>query len=573
MSKELSIDEWIDELDRGLEYRRRYGLEDSWSELEALFYHVHESCVNEGPNLIASTGDSLLSSLTVPRPTIGLKALQSGLVGAVRILERQDNDFIDTLEIQEQIEDAVLHAYLWGRGILKLGYDSEWGYDPKHEIPELGFTLSQYDKHGERIEFFSLAKPGVPWVKAILPHDIIVPWGTKDENDAAWMAHRVVRHVDDLKADPKYSRTRGLEPTLSRKDFVQSYLTQPKPSRVGERLASSKESEGEVCLCECYEIHDRKTNKVYTMALGHDKWLRNDPDFMQVDGLPFVTFSLVPTARTFWTTPDAYYLKTEQAELADISLQALKQRRLAVLRFIFAEDAFDDEELNRLLGVDVGAGARVKSGTALRDAVLAITPTNNNMVLYQDAEYVRKNARERVGIGRNQMGEFEQGGRRTAFEVGTVKQYADVRMTRRQNSGLARTYKRLFRKLNGIIFEFWKAPRWVEIAKDKWQMFTGRELRGQYKYSVTFSSEPIPTLENRKLMALQMYQALSQDPYINPIALRRYLFDAFSDPEFETIFMGGAQSATLPISMQGQGMSPGGGGAQAGGGQAQLPQM
>ena len=287
MFKELTVEEWTSELDRGLDFRRRYGLEDSWAELEALFYNVHGTNIIAGPNIIASTGDSLLSELTVPQPYVSLQARQPGLGEGVKVLENIDNTLIQAQHVAEEMETANLHAFLWGKGIIKIGYDSEFGWDPKYEFGQqegIGFTLTQFDKKGRRLEFASRTKPGTVWFAACLPHDIIVPYGTFRLRNAEWIAHRIVRHVDDVKADSKYENTKNLVPTMSREDFVKSYTTVVKPYRIGQALnqGGSEGDRKKVEFVEMFEIHSARTGKIKVIATGHKKFLRNGVDGLQL---------------------------------------------------------------------------------------------------------------------------------------------------------------------------------------------------------------------------------------------------------------------------------------------------
>ena len=85
MWKDLKVEEWVDELNRGLEYRREYGLEDTWSTNEAMFYNLPGSDTEFGPNIVASTGDALMSNLTVPYPYISLRGRRPGLMDSARL--------------------------------------------------------------------------------------------------------------------------------------------------------------------------------------------------------------------------------------------------------------------------------------------------------------------------------------------------------------------------------------------------------------------------------------------------------------------------------------------------------
>ena len=103
------------------------------------------------------------------------------------IVESLDNWFSKKLNMRKHVYRATMHSYLFNRAMLKIGYDSEFGWSPKFDIGSMqqpiGMTLSQFDKNtGDRIEFKNTT-PGMPWVCEVLPHDIVVPWGTVDLED------------------------------------------------------------------------------------------------------------------------------------------------------------------------------------------------------------------------------------------------------------------------------------------------------------------------------------------------------------------------------------------------------
>jgi len=574
LSKELSVVEWFDELNNGLDFRRKYGLEDEWSNLEALFYNVHRSQAHEGPNIVLTNGDALLSSLNVPKPYISVKAERPEAIANQSVVEAIDNNLIKILHLREEVEMATLHAYLWGVGFLKIGYDSEYGYDPSLDIQGLGggITISQHDKKGRRIEFGG-ARPGMPWISAVLPHDIVVPWGTRDVRTARWIAHRVVRHVDEVKSDERYTRIRDLRPTLSMRDVVRSYQNVVKGYRFGADMALPKladaERKGMPHFLELWEIHDRRTEKIFVIATDHTKFLRNDVDYLQMGGLPFVAFNFVPRSRNLWVTPDAYYLQKPQAEASDIALQGTKLRRSAIPKIIANEDAFDGPELDKLLTSDVRAVIKTRGGINLRDSLLPLNPQSFDMGLSAEMERVRRDSRETIGLSRNQAGEFEATGRRTATEAGIVDRSSRFRMGRRATA-LGAAYEEAFYKINEVIFEYWRTPRVIELVDDdgaaKWSRFVGSDLRGEFSYSINFTEESVQAPGQREAEALQLYMALSQDPSIDPTELRRFLVRAFRDQGFKRLFPEGAQNAALSSQMQkvqgGQGGPPmaGGGG-------------
>lgn len=583
--RQYTPQEWIMEIEGGLEFRRKFGIEAVWGEMEAIYYNVHPSMANDGPNVIMSTGDALLSTLTVPSPRFLVKPERQEAVSKARQVESLDNLLLRELGIRQEVDTIELHAFLFGVGIGKIGFDSEYGFDPKLDVGgtlRLGFTLTQLDEQGtRRIEHDSTVAPGMPWMRAVLPHDIIVPWGTLNLSNCPWIIHRFVRQIDDLKADKKYTNTQRLSPTLSMEDFVQSYKSTvrlgkgfaPMGSGHSFRGRSSAAHTGsrEVQYIELYEIHDRRTGRIFVVTPDHDSFLRNDINALQIENrLPFVATSFTPKSRSFWTTSDAYYLRAAQMELSDLAVQRTKIRRLAVLKFLYDGDAIDEAELSKLLSPDIGAAAKITTGQDI-DKAIKVLQTSPDQTLVLEEEHLRRNVREQVGFSRNQLGEFS-GGRRTATEASIVDNASALRMTRR---GLAvkRLYEDIIEVINGIVFEHWTLPRYIEVLGESgaktWQEVTGPGLKSRYSYEVVFGDDS--EVRRRRMEALQLYQLLSQDPSIDPVALRQYLSDQFNDPEFTRLFNADIQNAMRSMRIAGglaqpqSGNRGGGSGAESSG--------
>ncbi len=547
-------EEWLDLIDEGLEYRRKFGIEDLWGTFEATYYNVHESMLCDGPNIFLSQGDAMLSMVTVPTPRIKVRPTKPEEVDRAPMVQTLDNQLLRELGIATEMETSTLHAYLFGKGILKIGYDSEFGYDPQYDLGgnlQLGLTLTQLDPRGKRrIEYNDSIAPGSPWVKAVMPHDFVVPWGVKEIEHAPWVAHRIVRHIEDLRADSKYSYTRNLQPQLSMKDFVDSYAQTNKNTRTMK--VSSKEAE----YVELWEIHDRRTGKILVVTRDMDRFLRKDDNVLQIENkLPFISVGFTPSTRSFWVTPDVYYLYHIQNELSDVARQRTKQRRIATLKFLYDGDALSDQELQKILSPDVGVAAKVESG---RDIGKAITKLENtpNMALAQEEDLLRANAREQIGFSRNQLGEFT-GGRKSATEASIVDQAARLRMSRR-GVAIKRAYEDLIRVVNNVVFSFWTLPRYVNVLGEEkatqWMQVNGPSLKGRYVYDVDFTEEA--EMRSKKLEALNLYGLLAQDPSVDPTELRNYLVNEINDPSFERLFNANVRNAMSE-------MQPGGGGVQS----------
>ena len=394
-----TAEDWLARIEAGLEYRRLYGREDWWARLESMYANLENSGADVGPNLIQEMADTLSSNLNISRPEFSVRPsmLDPQSITTYPIVNAVDNWLMSELEIPETISETLLFAFLWGRGIVKFGYDSEWGFDESFDLGEvhdpIGITLTQFNKKGQRLEY-AHGKSGMPWMMPVLPHDIVVPWGVKSLKRTPWVAHRIVRHIDLLKADVKYEKVRDLQPNMAMEDFVDSYKHVQLRYRAGVKTLGgnkwnpnglSRHSE----YVELWEVHNYMTGEIIT--LSYQAIHRKGEDLLQVDGLPFDSLTYVPHPRTFWTTPQAQYLDFHQLEQNDIAKQASNQRRINSLKFLIKAGAMEPSELEKALSPNVGITAEVNAGFDLKD-VMTPVPQTTNFPLYQDAEQVRRNA-------------------------------------------------------------------------------------------------------------------------------------------------------------------------------------
>jgi len=530
----ITAEDWLVRIDNALEYRRKFACEDKWADLEKSYLNDSSGDTAVGPNLIYSQGDAIMSALNVPDPECVITAEHPMGVDRAPIVEYIDNWLIRKLKIKRTVDLATLHCYLKSKGIIKIGYDSEFGWSPRFDIGTrerpVGATLTQFDKKGKRTEFMNTV-PGMPWIGVVQPEDFVVPWGTIFLDDAPWAAHRIVRKNTYFKSDPKYKNTSRLEPQLSMEDYMASY-TKTKKGRMqyttDKMMFANRQPEYNVA----WEIHDRMSGKVFVVSPDYDKFLREDDDALLVAGLPFVDMSFVSHPRSFWATPQAYYLGQIQHTQFDISMQAEKTRRINNLKFLAKKGVIDPQEMTRLLSGDVGVFGFINSSENIKD-LIATFPQGSMMDFIIQSDQTRKDAREVVGFGRNQMGEEMQSTRRTAREATFVQQGSE-RRTGRRFSSLTNMYIELLTKLNKICFSFWKTPRYAMVGND-WVKFNASELKGDYLYDMSLSTTRNLSRAERKIEAMMMMSQLMMVPGIDHAALFKYLQDAANDPAFERI--------------------------------------
>lgn len=560
----MSAQDWMAEIRRGLAYRKIYAKEEAWRKNELNYMNDPASHASIGPNLVFEMGDTILSATGSLDPEFVITAEHPAGTTRGPVVESVDNYLVRKLKLRKYVNRSSQHSYLFNRAILKIGYDSEFGWSPRLDIGEkdqpLGMSMSQYHpKTGLRIENKDTT-PGMPWIGSVLPHDLVVPWGTIDLDDAPWVAHRVIRLNDDIKADRKYKNIRGLMPNMSIEDFVYSYMY-PGIERVRftETRRFAQDTTGaerpQSIYNEIWEIHCKRDMTVKVVCKDHNAFLRDEPDaVMLACGMPFVSGTFVEHPRSFWGTPLAYYLGQLQAESYDITKQSEKQRRISILKFIAAKGFMTPDKLQKIISGDVGAFEFADVMEGLKEKIVPM-PTGTLYDFIIQMNQVRQDARSMIGTSRNQAGEFDAGTRRTKGEAMLVAQGS----ARRQNPrvGMVRDlYLDAIRKLNQVIFSYWTFPRSVMVNRE-WVRFTGAEIKGEYLYDINLTQKRVISKAERKVEAILMLAQLM--PFLqgaDPNQVLEYLANAANDPSFERLLgftrAGGAQGAQ-------QGASQGGG--------------
>jgi len=535
----MSAQDWIDEIDRAIAYRQIYGREAAWRKNEQNFTNDPSSHAAMGPNLVFEMGDTLLSEGGRFDPEIVANPTHPAGVDRAPIVESIDNYLIRKMKMKRHIKRASQHSYLYHRAILKIGYDSEFGWNPDLDIGSmqvpLGLSISQFNKKGMRIEDKDL-NPGMPWISSVIPHDFAVPWGTIELDDSPWAAHRVIRLNSDIREDPKYKNTSGLKASMSIEDFINSYLNVGLlKSRITDtRRRNLSSQRPRLMYNELWEIHDRRDGRVKVVCKDHKGFLRDEPDaIMACCGMPFVSGTFTEHPRSFWGTPLAYYLGQLQAEQYDISKQSEKQRRISILRFLVAKDFITQEDLQKVMSGDVGAFAFTKAVSNLRDKIMPV-PTGNLLDFVLQSNQVRQDARAMIGFSRNQAGEFDVGTRRTKGEAMLVAQGSMIRQSPRLQM-IADLYLDVMEKVNQVIFTYWTVPRSVMIGKE-WVRFTGDEIKGEYLYDLNLTQKRVLSKAERRVEALMMLAHLG--PLLegqDPSQILEHLVNAANDPAFERL--------------------------------------
>jgi hypothetical protein len=231
-------------------------------------------------NLVFAYVKTEIARLYFQDPYISVNPKRPQDIESAKVAEQLLNYYWRKLELKQQIKRIQTDAHLVGHGWAKIGYTADFGaaeYDVKGtEEVELNEFIKNDDIFSYR----------VPWQDILFSPDSNTP-----PYDCRWIAHRIIRPYDALMQSQLYENLNGLQPVTNPNFGENPYL------RTYTQVAV------------LWEIWDRDTKQVLTIAEGHDKFLRQTAwPYEYITGFPFIMYR-------FNDSPDEPY------PISDIAMQ------------------------------------------------------------------------------------------------------------------------------------------------------------------------------------------------------------------------------------------------------------
>lgn len=512
-------DWWIPQIRAGEQFRKKFAHEEKWHKWRQ-FYRG-----NWQGDILPVNLFFMLLRTTVPRvyfknPSVSITPAKPGIESQVfaQVLERVDNKLLNQMDVKREIKMMIQDGFLFGTAFGKSGFGGF--YSP---TPIFGdFPETPTDKRGNQVEYRSNIFENMPWFSRVHPKDIIVPDGLDIYKNSRWVANRIVRPVEDVRADPRFKNTSDLRSIMSEPEVTLMGMVQ-RP----------------ISMVELYEIRDKKTGGVMVIAPQKDtnKVLFWGPDDMQLDGhFPIHPLQYNPDDEVFWAVPDAQILEPYQLEINEIRTQIMKHRRTSLVKLLIQRGKMTEEEARKMVDEDILPVVFVDGIPS--NVIMKMEAGGVPNDLIQQIDEVMQDVRETVGFSRNAFGEFNPGSSdTTATEAQIVKQSGEIRIDERRDL-TADLLKDVIENNHQIIFNYWRpedvvelvgpggAAVWVKVAND---------LLSTGKYNVRVDPDSAIPLSRqaREQKAVQLYGILKENPLIDPQQLTSYLLHEMHGVQFD----------------------------------------
>jgi len=532
---------WMQQLNAGIAFRKKYAKEAQWNTWRN-YYRGNWKAGILPKNIFFSMLRTVVPRVYFRNPSVSVTATKPGAiyVAQAQVLERVDNKLINTMKMKRQIKRMVQNAFLFGTGFGKLGYGAEFTPTPEENETDTPMVKSH------AVEYRSGIVANMPWFLSAHPGSIIVPSGVADFEEGRFIAHWIRRPVDDVTEDPRLKNVKQLGPS----SFSKGDSKLPVPGLLNPTP-----------MMDLVEIRDKKTRQVIVLApyVNSDKVLFQGDDELQGDYGP-TTYPLVfnEDDEVAWGIPDSVILEPHQLEINEIRTQAMKHRRVALVKLMYETGSITPESLGKLLSEDVLAGVECKDINKVKPMQIAEIPQG---LLVADRSTMQ-DIREALGFGVNQMGEYKAGSSdTTATEAMIVKMATEIRVDERRDM-VADLLTDVINDMHRIIFDHWRQEEVIDVVGPAgipiWVQFSGDSISAE-RYNVKVDPDTaIPeTRAIREQRAMLVYGQLKMNPLIDPIKLTVHLLHEMHGVQFDDMLRGlppglGSQQNPMSVGQYGQ---------------------
>lgn len=432
---------WLKRIRRAKKYRDQIKDKQGWdSNLDAYKgdYKINSQIVKAPPiNIAFGYVDTGIAKMYARDPYFSVNASRGSTIERAHLLERVINWLKKEIKLKNEIERVIRDSLIAGHGWIKVGFAGEIGEKPVDTNDETKGMAETFDK-GEVFAKF------VPWEDILFD----VTLCSDPPYDCPWIAHRIVKPIQDWKNSKLYDWPEDIKPNLS--------TIQPDGKKIDEKLKDS-----DTDLFEVWEIHDTITNKIYAVAENCDQFGREDENTAEMRGLPFSMLKFNPVPKEPYPIADLTIIMPQILERIKLRGAQLNHIKRWSRQMSIEKGSMSPEEIDKFTnGID-GAVTQREKGSAPPMPIQYAPLQEEIFVLDQ---LIQKDMDTSIGQNEVDRGAPAPGGsKKTKYELQEQQQGSASRNQKRQDK-LEDFLGEVASKLVALMKQFYDTPRYVAIT-------------------------------------------------------------------------------------------------------------
>jgi hypothetical protein len=475
-------------------------------------------------NISFATINVIAPSVSINNPKIVVEARSPEDQDAATITEAVVNYWWKHYDVHPQFRRAVDDFLMLGFGWLKTGYRyvEEEAEDAEGYLQELEAAAA--DVQGFAAENPELADglPGAaeiaanipttrmavvddrPFVERVSPYDVFVDPEATDLADARWIAHRVIRSIEDVHDDDSYDAT-------NRKKVRAD-------GRVRDELRpdSAKNRDPHWMRATIWEFYDLKSGQMCVFADEGDGFLVEPTEQPYTFGHPFVMLRNYNIPERFYPMGDLEAIECLQHELNATRTALFNDRKQKKRAWLYNEGAFDARGKKQLASNQDNRMIPVTGNVELSAAIIPMPSQQMDPQLYTNSDIIEQDI-----YGITAQNEYARGAeseiRRTATEASIIQDTANARAADKL-AKVENVISQVARRLVQLAQQYMTEEDVVRIVgangKPVWVAFEPDFIQGEFDFDVEGGSTQPLNEQGRRMQATQMLQTLA--PFMVP---------------------------------------------------------
>lgn len=573
LSKSDKLKRYRQRVSHARSWRTREGYDDTWRRMVDLYKGKHFPASLEDEDRIAvnmafSTINTIYPSITINHPKIEIYANKPEDDDKAVIAGAVVNYWWKHYDFRSPFRRATKDFLILGHGWVKVGYRYEEGQESKSpdelavEFNQLADEADMYAEQNpemagelptdEEIEA-NLADTKVvvredrPFIERVDPFDMFVDPEATCMDDARWIAQRIVRPIEDVRADKRYKE--GVRRKVTADSTVRS-------DWMGHD--ERKRMDTDIDRVTLYEFYDLKDGTVSVFTEGSSDFLVDPRSMPYAFGHPYEFIGNYEIPGDFYPVGDLEMIEGVQQELNKTRSQMMNHRKKYARKYLFRASALSPEGRQGLeSNQDNVAIEVVDDNQPLQDVILPVPITPLSGDLYQYSDIVEADIDRISGVN-----EYGRGGhsemKRTATEAAMIQDAANARSADKL-AIIEVAIGRIASKVVALAQQYMTGTQVARVIGSEqqqlWIDFTYEDISGEFDFTVEGGSTQPQNETFRRQQAIAMMNSLGPmiGTVIDPAAIAKHVLQFGFGVKSPGKFMLQQQ----PQPMQGpQGMTP-----------------
>jgi len=543
LSKQDHLKRYRMRLEHAIRYREQESFDATWRRMLDLYKGKHFPAGFSDEDRIAinmafSTINVIFPSISVNYPKIEVMANHPENEDRGVITEAVVNYWWKHYDFRTPFRRATKDFLIIGHGWVKVGYkfverSEEIGeYERRSELDAMVAQATQFAEQNpdmaNEIPTDEEIDAGIPETKMVIvedrpylerisPFDMFIDPEATSLDDARWIAQRIMRPLEDVKADTKYGST-------ARRSVESDSVF----SSGAEGDAKRRKIDPDIERVTIYEFYDLINETICVFSENSSDYLIDPKPIPYSFGHPFEFIANYEVPDEFYPMGDLEMIEAPQQELNKTRSQMMNHRKKYGRKYLYRASALGPEGRQGLESNEDNIAIEViDDNQPLQDVIMAVPITPLSSDLYQYSNIIQSDMDRVSGVN-----EYARGGspemKRTATEAAMIQDASNARSSDKL-ALIELSIGRIARKVVQLAQQYMTGEQVARVVgaegQQLWFDYEREDIEGEYDFNVEGgSTQPQnDTFRRQQAVALMGTLAPMIGTVIDPAAIAKHV--------------------------------------------------